>query len=247
MITMKNKREVVLQRNSALREGTAVRAYAEKVTLASIDEISNLPKTGWMPVGSVEFCRAAMDHQQVEPPCVSTYPEHLRDFLHRETWLDTAGNVLANGRRIFVKPSEQLKLFTGFVWPDEDGQEIALKDLPADEVLWCGEPVSFTQEWRYYICKGKIVGAGRYDDGEEENSVTEMMLHYAAMEMVKRYRNAPAGYSLDIGILDDGRVALVEANDGWALGLYSGSCSTSDYFNLLVTRWDEIAGEHHGG
>ncbi|MBU2834448.1 ATP-grasp domain-containing protein [Acidithiobacillus thiooxidans] len=243
---MVKKREVVLQRNSSLRAGIAVRAHADRLTLASIEDIGNLPKSGWMPVGSVGFCLAAMIHQQMDPSYVSTYPECLREFLHRETWLDTAGNVLANGRRVFVKPSARQKLFTGFVWPDGDGQEIALKDLPANDVLWCADPVSFTQEWRYYVCNGKVLGAGRYDDNDAEDPVLEMMLHYAASEMAKQYQDAPAGYSIDLGVLDDGKVALVEVNDGWALGFYSGSCSSSDYFDLLCARWDEITGVDHG-
>ncbi|MBE7562732.1 ATP-grasp domain-containing protein [Acidithiobacillus sp. HP-6] len=112
---MVKKRDVVLQRNSSLHEGMAVRAHADRLTLASIEDIGNLPKSGWMPVGSVEFCLAAMIHQQMDRSYVSTYPECLREFLHREAWLDTAGNVLANSRRVFVKPSARQKLFTGFV------------------------------------------------------------------------------------------------------------------------------------
>ncbi|MBU2739594.1 ATP-grasp domain-containing protein [Acidithiobacillus concretivorus] len=238
--------KVVLQRHFSLYPGMAVRAHADHLTLASVDEIKTLQKSGWMPVGSVEFCLAAMIHQEVDPSFVSSYPKPLQGFLHRKIWLDTVAGVIANGRRVFVKPSARQKLFTGFVWPDGDGQEIALKDLPANDVLWCADPVSFTQEWRYYVCNGKVLGAGRYDDNDAEDPVFEMMLHYAASEMAKQYQDAPAGYSIDLGVLDDGKVALVEVNDGWALGFYSGSCASSDYFDLLCARWDEITGIDHG-
>ncbi|MDD4965303.1 MAG: ATP-grasp domain-containing protein [Gallionella sp.] len=235
--------KVVLQRHFSLYPGMAVRAHADHLTLASVDEIKTLQKSGWMPVGSVEFCLAAMIHQEVDPSFVSSYPKPLQGFLHRKIWLDTVAGVIANGRRVFVKPSRRQKLFTGFVWPDEDGQEIALKDLQELEVLWCSEPVNFVQEWRFYVMNGEVLGAGRYDDSDEEVPDMEARLHRAAREMVKQYRDAPAGYSIDIGVLDTGQVALVEVNDGWgSLGFYKGSCSLSEYFNLLVARWDEIVG-----
>ncbi|MDD2750840.1 MAG: ATP-grasp domain-containing protein [Acidithiobacillus sp.] len=236
--------KVVLQRHFSLYPGIAARAHADHLIIASIDDIVHLQKSGWMPVGSVEFCLAAMVHQGITPPEVSTYPgypEPLRGFLRRKIWAGSVAGVMANGRRVFVKPSYRQKLFTGFVWPDEDGQEIALKDLPELEVLWCSEPVNFVQEWRFYVMNGEVIGAGRYDDGEDPDM--EAKLHHAAREMVKQYRDAPAGYSIDIGVLDTGQVALVEVNDGWgSLGFYKGSCSLAEYFSLLVTRWDEIVG-----
>lgn len=39
---------------------------------------------------------------------------------------------------------------------------------------------------------------------------------------------------------EDGMTKLVEVNDGWALGLYKGSCSASDYLKLLEARWEEL-------
>jgi hypothetical protein len=118
-----------------------------------------------------------------------------------------------------------------------------------DESMWIPEtpfwkaPVhSFNAEWRVYILRGKILGMGRYDDGEEEDE--DAMPDMSVVDnMVGRYteNGAPAGYGLDVGISDeDGMTKLVEVNDGWALGLYKGNCSPSDYLDLLEARWEEI-------
>lgn len=50
---------------------------------------------------------------------------------------------------------------------------------------------------------------------------------------------AVAGYAIDVGLLDDGQLALVECNDGFALGLYPGM-APSRYAELLFARWREL-------
>jgi hypothetical protein len=50
----------------------------------------------------------------------------------------------------------------------------------------------------------------------------------------------PVSYSLDVGVMEDGRTALVECNDGWALGYYKGDLRPLDYFKMLDARWQEL-------
>jgi hypothetical protein len=62
-----------------------------------------------------------------------------------------------------------------------------------------------------------------------------------------------SGYALDLGLLSDGRAALIEAKDGWALGYYrrdsgapppigyTGQCSSVDYARLLHARWCQLS------
>jgi len=49
---------------------------------------------------------------------------------------------------------------------------------------------------------------------------------------------APSAYDIDFGVLASGETALVEANDGYALGAYQ-ICG-HDYTDLLFTRWEEL-------
>lgn len=54
-------------------------------------------------------------------------------------------------------------------------------------------------------------------------------------------QDAPAAFSLDIGVLEPGETALIECNDAWALGYYRGTLSHRDYIDMLWRRWDQIA------
>ena len=47
-----------------------------------------------------------------------------------------------------------------------------------------------------------------------------------------------AGFGIDFGLLSTGETALVEMNDGFALGAYA--ISARDYTDLLIARWEEL-------
>lgn len=211
-----------------------------RATLASVRDGSAVGVGGdglvdACPVGSVEFVAAWADLVGATLPAHMTYPECLRryEFMRRElregrfsdaVWLE------------FVKPRHRVKEFTGaLVYDLEPGEQIA-----AETEVWISEPVVFRSEWRFYILAGRIVGAGRYDDGEEDAIEPHLAIVELAVEEMKAAGEAPEGYALDFGVLDDGRTALVEANDGWALGYYKGTCSQRDYASLLWSRWVEI-------
>lgn len=49
---------------------------------------------------------------------------------------------------------------------------------------------------------------------------------------------ASAAYGIDFGLLDTGETALVEANDGYALGAYS--IDAVSYARLLFTRGHQL-------
>jgi hypothetical protein len=51
---------------------------------------------------------------------------------------------------------------------------------------------------------------------------------------------APSAYGIDFGVLSTGQTALVEANDGYALGAYE--IAEEPYTDLLFTRWKELLG-----
>ncbi len=189
-----------------------------------------------VPVGSVEFVSGVMSARSLETPPHMTYPIELlgpgAPFLRRDVWSAT----FADARRdLFVKPRDEIKRFTGALF----------QDLPLDVSIspnypvWLSERVNFVSEWRYYVLKGQIVGAGRYDDGDDDLPAPDIGLVTAAIGAMTA-AGGPAGYALDFGVLDDGRTALVEANDGWALGYYRGTCSHLDYARLLHARWEEI-------
>ena len=229
--------DIIAQIGYSQAETWVARVYGDAKP-ARMEDILSLPRSGWMPVGTVNFCRAAMAHQGLWEPLVSTYPEALRPFLRRHIWTGKALQVRASEQRFFVKPLDH-KVFTGFVWPDGGFDQYQFMSQPDDLPVWCSDVVSFVSEWRYYVCEGVIVGSGRYDDGPDDAPMPDMEVVDAMLNAYKP--EAPAGYSMDVGVLDSGETALVEINDGWgSLGLYKGSCSPRDYLRLLEARWTEI-------
>jgi hypothetical protein len=57
---------------------------------------------------------------------------------------------------------------------------------------------------------------------------------------MKLYTNAPISYTIDVGLLENGKTTLIECNDGWSVcdyGLYP-----EIYFQFLVDRWKQIVG-----
>lgn len=216
-------------------------------SLENLKDMSRLIASGLaVPVGSVEFVRAAMASAGIKEPAPLSYPPELLRYCGRGIRQIKAGEVLGDW---FVKPAAT-KLFTGFVFstmadPDAlDGhdreQYDAFMALDPAEPVWVSEVVKFQSEWRYYVDGRRILGKARYDiDGaddapEPDETVVSKIL--AALPFVH-----PC--AVDIGVLDHGATVLVEVNDAWAIGLYSGALSAKDYLSFLMTRWGQIQSE----
>jgi len=202
-----------------------------------------------LPVGSVEFVRAAMDVAGVREPDWSHYPKQLDWMLRREVRLSTAGRVLG---RFFVKPVKT-KLWNGFVFdtmgdPDlldqhDREQYDAFMAVDPDEPVWTSEPTRFLCEWRHYVCRGKFMGSTRYDpDGAEDAPLPDLTDIDEALRCMVEVCGPEITCALDVGVIEGGETALVEATDGWAIGLYSGALKSTQYLDVLATRWEQIIG-----
>lgn len=179
-----------------------------------------------VPIGTVEWTQDYAAKVGVTLPPWETYPQALWPWLGRDVTpvpfrLAKAGN--------FVKP-QRTKVFTG-------GIKANLEDpVEPDEMCWESEPVSFVAEWRCYVLRGQIVAISQYGEGDDAD-----LNPTVPGEMVAAWPGQPAGWALDVGLLDDGRLVLVEANDGWALGLYNG-CPRLAYLDVIAARWTELRG-----
>ena len=180
-----------------------------------------------------------------EPENLS-YPRVLQPYLHRSVEQRDAGTVLGLW---FVKPVDT-KAFTGFVFdtldnPDhlscrDRAQYNAFLALDPRSRVWVSEPVSWVSEVRYYVLDGEILGEGRYDDGPDDAPLPDPAV---VQEMASRFsasRGAPVAFALDVGVLEDGSTALVEVNDAWALGFYSGTLAPRQYVQMLWRRWQQL-------
>src|SRR6185437_11656149 len=127
---------------------------------------------------------------------------------------------------IFVKPADPVhKVFDAGVYRavrDVRGRQ----SIPADTPILVSAPVEWTSEFRCFICEGRIeawspylsfgrpVWKPRCAAATPANLVSfcERLIH--AMD-----RHLPPGFVVDIGVLEDGRWAVVEFNPAWCAAI----------------------------
>lgn len=244
---------VILQ-NPATYESRTVRGAAMvmdgvEVISCSLDRLrehATLLRGGAMPVGTVEFVRYAMKIAGVEEPSNLSYPEQVRDLLHRTVKRKRVADV---DSECFVKPA-RTKYFTGFVFrPHQPAHEQTAQEreqldaflrMPPDGAVWVSQPVEWQCEYRYYVAHGKVVGSARYDESGFYNAPEP---DAAVVQNCIQRVNMDHPYALDMGVLSTGETALVEFNDAWSIGLYENALSARDYYAFLRARWDSLLGQ----
>ena len=166
---------------------------------------------------------------------VIDYPEELERFYGRKMWTEPSLHNLVKKERtgIFIKPAEGMKKFTAKVIskPTDYCDLIFEEDLPVK----CSEVVDIVSEWRCYIRYGELLAVKHYS-GDMFTPPDRDFVYDA----IKAYTTAPAGYSLDVGVLRNGRNIAVEINDGYSLGTY-GVWSVP-YAKLLSARYSQLMG-----
>lgn len=191
--------------------------------------------------GDMDAMHGAMKQLGIEPPEPDDFPTALEPFFHRHVWrgsLASLETAVDNGREIFAKPAGRRKLFTGRVFSSPDDL-YGLSRISRQEPLWCAEVVEWRSEYRVYVIGGSIVSIDHYA-GNASIRLDEEVVK-AALHAHTESGAAPAAYGIDFGILSNGETALVEANDGYALGAYQ--IGFTDYSQLLRTRWAQLVND----
>jgi len=206
----------------------------EIITIENQEAFELVDSTPNIALGSIQFIHQFLKHLHIEIPQPLDYPDELRKYLGREIYESTINEISANPSNwnVFVKPKGFVKKFTGRLIKST-ADLVGCGDLAMNVPVWVSEPVHFIAEWRVYVRYGQILGAKMYK-GDWRAQFDYKIIEKA----VKDFNSAPAGYSLDFGITDDGRTLLVEANDGYSLGFYG--LFYVDYAKLLASRWAEL-------
>lgn len=179
-------------------------------------------------VGTVSSVSKFLKHLGAEIPKSITYPLELRSFLKRDIRESIVGE-LGNDFPYFVKPADDIKLFTGDVVSRKEHIEYIRQDGATDETkVWVSELIDFQTEYRCFITNGIIKGIKHYKGDFKLFIDTDKV-----QEMVDAYKDCPSAYTLDVGLDSDGDTVLVEANDFWALGSYG---LDGDIYALLTAR-----------
>ncbi|NEO87531.1 MAG: ATP-grasp domain-containing protein [Spirulina sp. SIO3F2] len=192
-------------------------------------------------VGDMPCVLGALKQLGIPEPEPNDYPASLQDFLHRRVWrstLQALENQLRRGLStpIFAKPASRRKRFTGCVFESEyDLRQVY--GVSRQESLLCSEVVSWLSEYRVYVVNSEIRSIDHYA-GDETIPIDRGVVE-SAIAQLNAAREAYAGYALDFGVLASGQTALVEMNDGFALGAYQ--IDRQNYTDLLWARWLELS------
>lgn len=190
--------------------------------------------------GDMVAMHGAMNQLNVEIPAPNDYPQSLLPFMHRKVWTTTLGGLERaiagdEGRLVFAKPAERRKCFTGRVFATQDDFRL-IGDVSRRQEVLCSEVVNWASEFRVYVIGTGIVSIDRYA-GDPEVRPDRGTID-AALKAFRDSGEAPSAYGIDFGVLSTGQTALVEANDGYALGAYQIPAAL--YTDLLLTRWSEL-------
>jgi hypothetical protein len=190
--------------------------------------------------GDMDAMHGAMRQLNIQVPPPNDYPRSLDTFLHRRIWKSTLGAieqaiVSDAGAPVFVKPAQRQKNFTGRVFTSIDDFWY-IGGVSRRQEVWCSRPVIWHSEFRVYVIDGEIVSIDHYA-GDAETTLDLQVLK-AALAVYQSSGEAPAAYGIDFGLLGTGETALIEANDGYALGAYS--IAAQPYTDLLIRRWSEL-------
>jgi ATP-grasp domain, R2K clade family 2 len=203
-----------------------------------IDNFENLEiKEDHIFLGSISFVHQALKLLQINIPEPFDYPGSLQNFFGRKIYTSTISKISNNPDlwNVFVKPKGVLKQFTGRVIRST-ADLIGTSNYEFDTPIWVSEPVSFVAEWRVFVRYKEILGVRPYKGDWRCN------YDYKVIEQaVKTFKDSPKAYALDFGLTADGRLLVVEANEGYSIGSYG--LFYVDYAKLISTRWCELTGQ----
>lgn len=185
-------------------------------------------------IGSVEACTKFFELCNVPVPKAISYPEELKRYLGRDIITTTFGE-LGNDYPYFIKPSEEIKLFTGDVIINDHHKQL-LKEFyncTDSTPIFKSSVITFVSEYRVFVSNGKIYGIKHY-----KGDFNKFIDPNVVKRMVDTYKDCPSAYTLDVGLTLLGETLLVEVNDMWAIGSYGLDGKT--YALLCVRRMKEI-------
>ncbi len=186
--------------------------------------------------GNVGFIRDVVALLGYTPKYYGHVPEELYHWAGRKIEYVPVSSIFKEKERCFIKPvPEKGKQFDGFVYNANqmDSLYVANYFLTGDEIVIKSEVVEFVSEWRCYVCDGEVL------DGKHYKGYFEVFPNYEIAKFAaKAWKDAPAAWSCDLGVLKDGRTVIVEVNDTMCLGMYG--LDTRKAGLMVERRWEEI-------
>jgi ATP-grasp domain, R2K clade family 2 len=191
-------------------------------------------------VGDMPCIFGALQQLAIPEPLPNDYPASLSEFLHRRVWRSTLEKLEFSLREgicsgIFAKPANRCKRFKGCVF-DSEYDLFRVYGVSRQEVLLCAEVVRWLSEYRIYVVNSEIRSVDWYaGDREVAIDLQEVGRAINALDIAGE---SYAGYAIDFGVLATGETALVEMNDGFAIGAYQ--IDSKNYTDLIWARWAQL-------
>jgi len=205
------------------------------------EDIEDVPTSKWnIIVAGIETTNKYLERLGIGPKMSLNIPSCIEKYADRKIMRMTMGefrNQLDTpySYPYFIKPNGKSKEFIGGVIKSEEALALHFRNIPDECPILVSEVVDFITEYRCYVCEGELLGIYWYL-GDFRVFPDVKVIDEAIAEYTKA--GAPAGYSIDFGVTNDGRTLLVECNDGWSLGNYG--LEPSKYCRLLGRRWHEM-------
>lgn len=180
-------------------------------------QINNLEvHNGTMFCGGVPFVKDGLRHLGIDIPKPLDYPKELLPYCQRRMYFTDLQGLLDLGEYpIFVKPSEESKLFVGVIVGSAYELDMFKAYQGLDLPVVGSEVLDIVSEYRCFVINGEVYDCRRY------NGDYRTLPDYDLIdEMVAAYKSSPVAYSIDVGVTSDGKTVLIECNDGYSLGTY---------------------------
>ena len=169
-----------------------------------------------VPVGSVQFVNKVLSFYGKGPMKPINIPECLRSekFLARKiAYAKNEEEIKSIMKewgvdKVFVKSNTTVKRWTPEIYT---GKDVLFEDT---EYL-VSERVNFVSEWRCFVYRGQLKGIKHYLDDEWIMPNKDFV-----NECISSIGNSLIAYTLDIGVTEDGKSAVIEAHNFLSCGLY---------------------------
>lgn len=203
------------------------------------EEIST--KSGWIPVGSVEFVHKYLLTAYAIEPSPLYIPDELmphtgRDLIFNCTPKDVLVKVAIYGE-LFVKDARRVKGFTGIL--DTGRYQPALPE--GVDLFHVSSVIDIVSEWRVFVHRGKILDCRNYS-GDPLVFPNSMVIQ----RMVDDFTNSPVAYTLDVAVHNRPRgphgTSVIEAHRFYSCGSYGFSSPKYPY--MLSQAFYELVREN---
>ncbi len=148
-----------------------------------------------------------------------------QSLLHRRVTFCQKAALMPFSQPTFVKPADQ-KFFQAGVYHSID-EIVGLDECPDDDPIFMSDVVDFVEEYRFFCLDGAVLTGSIYLKAGEFIGDDRALPEPSAdlWDFANRILQAvggmvPPGVVVDVGVLADGRFALIEFNPVWASGIY---------------------------